>query len=362
MVAHQTEPPPRPGYSRWKERVVLKSLTDAQVALDFGAGRQALDDPRIIRMDLVFDPLLDVVGDVHALPFKSDALDFVFGGAVMEHLPQPRQAADEMYRVLKPGGYVYADWNFLAAYHGYPHHYYNATIHGVDQTFDRFTTIDRGVGPHHGPAFALRSVLGTYLEIFKPSPGQRIEQEFVDLLHRVLWHPLDEFDQHIDPADRHRVAASVYFFGLKQPKGGEHLIPLPIADAYHASIDLQRRFPQLLDLSVPDNIMLWAKSEGVQQDPAIREYFAGLTPFAKRGDRVDISAPRALDTLPAELLDLPDVRADETARRYSLFFSRSLRARLADSWQEAGVAGIARCLWVSAKHRGKLILLRFQWH
>src|SRR5262245_46687262 len=100
MVAHQKELPPRPGYSRWKERVILKSLTDAQIALDFGAGRQALDDPRIIRMDLIFDPLLDVVGDVQALPFKSEVLDFVFGGAVMEHLPQPKQATDEMYRVL----------------------------------------------------------------------------------------------------------------------------------------------------------------------------------------------------------------------------------------------------------------------
>lgn len=119
-------------------------------------------------MDLIFDPLLDVVGDVHALPFKSDALDFVFGGAVMEHLPRPTQAADEMYRVLKPGGYVYADWNFLAAYHGYPHHYFNATVHGIQETFRRFTEIERGVGSLHGSAFALRSVIGTYLQVFHP--------------------------------------------------------------------------------------------------------------------------------------------------------------------------------------------------
>src|SRR5262249_10290977 len=42
MVSHQRELPIRPGYSRWKERVILRSLTDAQIALDVGAGRQQL--------------------------------------------------------------------------------------------------------------------------------------------------------------------------------------------------------------------------------------------------------------------------------------------------------------------------------
>jgi uncharacterized protein YbaR (Trm112 family) len=364
MVSHEGDLPARPGYSRWKERVILKSLTDAQVALDFGAGRQELDDPRIIRMDLVFDRRLDIVGDVHALPFKSDSLDFVFGGAVMEHLPRPRDAADEMYRVLKPGGYVYADWNFLAAYHGYPHHYFNATIHGVDQTFKRFTEIERAVGPMHGPAFALRSVLGTYLEIFKPS--QPLEREFVDLLHRVLWHPLDEFEDRIAPDDRHRVAASVYFFGVKQPSSGsarepgleaEHLIPEPIAEIYRASPDLQQRFPNMLNLSVPENVMLWAKSDGVRQHPQLAQYFEQLPKFWKRGQPVD--GPRPLDALPAELLERAELLNDES-RRYSLFFSRPLRARLRERWQEAGLFGVIHCCWITAKRRGKIIWLWMQ--
>jgi uncharacterized protein YbaR (Trm112 family) len=353
FVEHEGELPARGGYSRWKEVVILKSLTDAQIALDFGAGRQDLDDPRIIRLDLVFDRRLDVVGDVHALPFRSGALDFVFGGAVMEHLVHPREAADEMYRVLRPGGYVYADWNFLAAYHGYPHHYFNATIHGVDETFARFTRIDRGVGPFHGPAFALRSLLGTYLEVFKPA--RPIEQEFAHLLHRILWHPLDEFDQRIDPADRHKVAASVYFFGVKQPGGDEHVIPEPIAELYRITPELQRRFPNLLDLSVPDNIMRWAKDEGVRQHPSLAAYFAGLEPFSKTGQPT--TGQRPLDALPAELMDHPDPIVDDAARRYLLYFSRPLRARLAESWQDAGAIGIVRCLFQSAKHRTKRLLL-----
>jgi uncharacterized protein YbaR (Trm112 family) len=351
MVSHQRELPVRPGYSCWKERVILRSLTAAQIALDFGAGRQQLDDPAIIRMDLVFDPMLDVVGDVQALPFKADALDFVFGGAVMEHLPQPRRAIAEMYRILKPGGYVYADWNFLAAYHGYPHHYFNATTNGVQQSFQPFTEIQCGVAPFQGSAFALRSVLGTYLEVFRPS--QPIEREFADLLHRVLWHPLDDFDQCIDAADRHRVAAGIFFFGVKQPNGTEHLIPEPVADVYRASPLLQARFPTMLDLSEPANLMIWAMSEGVREHPSIARYLEELVPFSKRGQPQ--RGTRPIDAYPAELMARVDPPTDEEARRYSLFFSRSLRARLRDSWTQAGTPGIASCLWRSLKHRGKLI-------
>ncbi len=44
-VQHQGVLPARPDYSRWKERIVLRSLTDAQLALDFGAGRQRATIP-----------------------------------------------------------------------------------------------------------------------------------------------------------------------------------------------------------------------------------------------------------------------------------------------------------------------------
>ncbi len=38
----------------------------------------------------------------------------------------------------------------------------------VQETFRRFTEIERGVGSLHGSAFALRSVIGTYLQVFHP--------------------------------------------------------------------------------------------------------------------------------------------------------------------------------------------------
>jgi len=47
-------------------------------------------------------------GDGEDLPFPSDYFDLVYSWGVVHHLPNPAKAIDEIYRVLKPGGYIKA--------------------------------------------------------------------------------------------------------------------------------------------------------------------------------------------------------------------------------------------------------------
>lgn len=339
-LRHDLDLPVRPGYSRWKERLILKSLTDTQIALDFGAGNQGLDDPCIVRMDLVHGPNVDLVGDVQELPFRDGCLDFVFGGAVMEHVARPHVAIDELFRTLKPGGYVYADWNFLIAYHGYPHHYFNASIHGVRQAFSCFTILDSGIGPGHGAAWAFRSFLQTYLLYFQPQT--RLEREFADRLREVLLYPLDDFDDRLPADERFRVAVSGYVVAVKQPAGGETIVPPVVVEAWQAAPELQRRYPQPFDLSQPDNVMRWAKEAlGFDVGAAGRRW-------SKRG----LDAPWDRATVagwPWELMDRVDLPPVGEAHRWALWFSRPIAGRLAESWEEAGATGLARCAWRSLK-------------
>jgi uncharacterized protein YbaR (Trm112 family) len=339
LATHQGELNVIQSYADWKERLVMRSLTDAQIVLDFGAGRQELDDPCVIRMDLIWHPCVDVVADVHALPFRSGAIDFAFGGAVMEHVARPWEAIDELYRVLKPGGYVYADWSFIFAYHGYPHHYFNATVNGIAQAFRAFRQLEAGVTPYHGSPFALRSVLGTYLEYFRPTT--QLEREFVARLHEVLWHPLDDFDRSFAPEDRFRVAAAVYYFGVKQPNGDEHVIPEPIWEAWQSDQKLQTRFPQPLNLSVPDNLMLWAKEEGRSSVPAIAQLFDRMTPFNKRPGPNAVRSAR-LTTDPAVLVDRVFPLPDEELKHVSLYFRRSVLNRAREGYEKAGLFGVIK--------------------
>jgi len=339
-VQHQADLGVRPGYSRWKERLVIKSLLDGQVVLDFGAGRQALDDPCIVRLDLTLNPYVDVVGDVEHLPFADQSIDFAFGGAVMEHVEHPAKALAELRRVLKRGGYLYLDWSFLQAYHGYPHHYTNVTLDGLRGMLHAFRILETGVAPFHGPAFALRSVIGTYIEHFQPQT--RLEQEFLQLLHRVVWHPLDDFDRRIPRADWFRIAAATYAFAVREDEPGDSILPSAVLAAHRERPDLQRRFPEPLNIAAPDNLMIWAKRTGRLEDERIAAALAPVRVFAKRtvsGDRLE--RPE-VERWPLELMDRVDPLPDDDLRRAALWRSRPFRARLVESWETDGFAGVAR--------------------
>ena len=45
-------------------------------------------------------------------------------------------------RVVRPGGRIYVAVAFLQPYHGYPHHYYNMTLQGLEQLFAEDFVID----------------------------------------------------------------------------------------------------------------------------------------------------------------------------------------------------------------------------
>jgi ubiquinone/menaquinone biosynthesis C-methylase UbiE len=45
-----------------------------------------------------------VAGDVEHLPFEDESLDFVLLSGIIHHLPNPFKCAQEVHRILKPGG------------------------------------------------------------------------------------------------------------------------------------------------------------------------------------------------------------------------------------------------------------------
>lgn len=54
------------------------------------------------------DPTLQaVIGDLHALPFKTGSVDLVWNSSTLEHLEPPDSALAEMGRVVAPKGHVF---------------------------------------------------------------------------------------------------------------------------------------------------------------------------------------------------------------------------------------------------------------
>jgi hypothetical protein len=267
-------------------------------------------------MDAKLTPYVDVVGDVHAMPFKADSVDFFFALAVIEHLRNPFVAAAEIFQSLKPGGYVYGDCNFVFPYHGYPHHYFNASIHGLKEAFGQFRQLRLGVPPFQMPSFTLNSVLTTYLNML-PIENES-EQEFADLARKVLEYPLRYYDTKLGPEISYRLAAGNYFVGIKQPKGRETTIPPVVMRIYATSAELQKRFPDPSDLSKADNLMLWAKGEGSRVYPEIAAYFRELQAFSKYVDgkrRPDRSKIRQY-SIPQDPSDQRAIITPEEIARY----------------------------------------------
>lgn len=111
-------------------------------------------------LDKVADYHPDIVGDIHSLPFDDNSVDAIICIAVLEHVENPIKACEEMYRVLKPGGQVFAYVPFIYYYHpmkGYYQDFYRFTIDGVKYLLRDFKNLE--VEKIRGPLETLNNLL-----------------------------------------------------------------------------------------------------------------------------------------------------------------------------------------------------------
>lgn len=73
----------------------------------------------------------DVFADASSLPLAGESVDTVVIFEVMEHLRKPREALQEITRVLRPQGRLLLTMPFLYPVHDAPHDYQRLTIHGL---------------------------------------------------------------------------------------------------------------------------------------------------------------------------------------------------------------------------------------
>lgn len=66
---------------------------------------------------------IDIVSDITDMPIPSASFDVVLCTEVLEHVPNPVKAVNEMDRVLRPGGYMILTAPFCSLTHFAPYHY-----------------------------------------------------------------------------------------------------------------------------------------------------------------------------------------------------------------------------------------------
>ena len=180
--------------------------------LDFGAGNPASAElfDNVVRMDFAHYRSCDVVSTERNLPFQDEAFDFVVTESVFEHVRDPWHYAAELHRVLKPGGRVQVDCAFLFPLHGEPHHYFNMTLFGVEETFRMFRKLESGVGPYASAGMTMNILRNTFLSIVEDEAARAELKEILGTTDYV------RFDAFIPEAKRGVMSAGVYFVGRKE--------------------------------------------------------------------------------------------------------------------------------------------------
>lgn len=130
--------------------------TRSGLVLDLGSGFRDVYVDNVVHHEVARYPTTDVMGAGESLPFRSNSFDAVLCFAVLEHVKYPWLVAQEMCRVLKPGGRLAVNAPFLAPLHGYPGHYYNMSRSGLAAFFENSIAIEKHfVPPSMGPIWAL---------------------------------------------------------------------------------------------------------------------------------------------------------------------------------------------------------------
>ena len=141
---------------------------------EVGAGLDALlDDPAIevIESDVSIGPRVQCICDGHDLPFADASFDGVVIQAVLEHVVDPQACVEEIHRVLKDRGIVYADTPFICQIHGRQFDFTRYTRLGHRRLFRRFRELSSGISS--GPGMALGWTARYFLLSFVTSPLAR---------------------------------------------------------------------------------------------------------------------------------------------------------------------------------------------
>lgn len=187
--------------TRFQELIDL--VDEDGLILDFGGGPRQMTDPRYINFEYSRYDEVDIFGDGHKMPFKDNSFDLILSQAVTEHVYNPFKNAEELFRVMKPGGKIYVESAFMQPLHGVPYHYFNTTLWGIEELFKDFQKVNSGWFGNFS------DLIGWMLQ----STGieAKVGKEKIDTVMGLF----KEFDQVASYEDMKPIAIGVYIEGIK---------------------------------------------------------------------------------------------------------------------------------------------------
>lgn len=204
------------------ERLVRETAPDdaGRVLVNVGAAIetifQRVYEPYadVIRIGLPHEGVVDAIGDAMEYPLADDSVDLLVSSSVLEHIPDPERAIAEAFRVVKPGGRVYAEVPFMRAFHMAPVDYQRYTWSGIARVFERagFETVERGVSS--GPATAAALLIKDGLTALTPG---RLPSRAMRLVSGWVTQPIKYLDVFLNTSKCAQFMACNYFYVGRKP-------------------------------------------------------------------------------------------------------------------------------------------------
>jgi SAM-dependent methyltransferase/uncharacterized protein YbaR (Trm112 family) len=180
-----------------------------------GAGAaEVVDQPDIVAVetDVGVGPRTIVACDAHDLPFADGSFDGVLCQAVLDIVIDPYRCAEEVHRVLAPGGVLYSELPFMQQVKGGAYDFTRFTELGHRRLWRKFDAI--GSGAQNGPGMALAWSLQYFAQAFATRPAT---VNLVKRLMQVITAPLTLVDGFLvkRPGGRD-AAAGTWFLGRRR--------------------------------------------------------------------------------------------------------------------------------------------------
>lgn len=196
---------------------LLRKEKRTPTILNIGGGTLAAEagavwsssDVNMVAFDIYLSENTDFAADGHHIPLADQSVDGVWIQAVLEHVLDPQAMVDEIHRVLKPDGIVYAESPFMAQVHEGAYDFFRFSHSGHRWLFRQFDEIDSGSALGPGTAM-IWSVKYLARAVFRSAKAGTAAG--------MLFFWLRFFDALADNADALDGALSVYFLGRRSER------------------------------------------------------------------------------------------------------------------------------------------------